>query len=217
MKSLFKSYDTSVSKAHIIYMPNVEVSKILANRCLESCDKVGQKACLYEGFDGTSGVIKVPKHLENQSWVKWIKVTDHQQSVTELSCSLSHISLWVKCMEEDQPLIVLEHDAIMVKAYNEHLIYNSIGYLGCSEQKSQKLFRPTPNLSMINRNWHFINRAHAYCIDPPSAKKLFTKVLDCGIYESADVMIRTDDVTIVQYDLYAYDEPGETTIVNRKK
>lgn len=218
MKSLYRSNNIDVSQAYIIHIPNNKVSMDMANRCLTSCQRVGQKVSLYEGFDGTGKEIIVPSHLKDQSWVKWLKVTDHQQSLAEISCSLSHISLWVKCMEEDRPLIILEHDAIMLKPYVQHTLYNSVIYLGCKEQLTGPSHTiPIPPHSAINKNWNFINRAHAYAIDPPVAKKLFTMVLDRGIFESADVMIKADDVNISQFDLYAYDEPGETTIVERKQ
>jgi hypothetical protein len=219
MKSLYKSYDMEVSQAHIIYIPNNEVSVRLAERCLKSCESVNQKASLYEGFDGTSNEIKVPLHCKDQSWIKWLKVTDHQQSISEISCSLSHISLWVKCMEEDKPLIILEHDAIMLHQYPIHQLYNGIIYLGCTEQRFNKNIEsiPIPPHSSINKNWNFINRAHAYSIDPSVAKNLFKMVLDRGIYESLDVMMRVDDFAIAQFDLCAYEEPGITTIIDRKK
>ena len=217
MKSLNKSFNTEVLGAFIIHLPKVPISVQLAERCLETCDSVGQKAELFEGFDGTSGNIDVPKHLENQSWVKWLKVTDHFQSSTEIACSLSHIALWVKCMEEDRPLIILEHDAIMVKPYNNHPVFNAISYLGCHEQLGCHHLPITPAHSSINHNWHFINRAHAYCVDPQVAKRLFINVLDRGIFESADVMIKCDDVAIVQLDFYAYDsDSGYSTQPMRK-
>jgi len=206
MKSLYKSYDPSVLGAFIIYMPNVPMSVKMAERCLETCERVGQPAYLFEGFDGTSGEIKAPAHLRDQSWVKWLKVTDHFQSATEVACSLSHIALWVKSMEEDRPLIILEHDAIMVKPYKTHLFFNAISYLGCHEQLGKQQLPIIPMYSAINRNWNFINRAHAYCVDPQVAKRLFLNVLDRGIFESADVMIKCDDVAIVQHDFYAYDD-----------
>lgn len=217
MKSLYKTFDISVLGAFIIHLPNVSASVDLANRCLETCNRVGQKAALFEGFDGTSGEIKIPKHLSNQSWIKWLSVTDHFQSSTEIACSLSHVALWVKCMEEDRPLIILEHDAIMVKPYNTHPLFNVVSYLGCREQLGTKQFPITPIHSTINHNWHFINRAHAYCVDPSVAKKLFTNVLERGIFESADVMIKCDDVAIVQLDFYAYDsDNGYSTQPKRK-
>lgn len=217
MDTLYKTYNTNVSQAYIIYLPKVSKSLQLATRGLNSCTKVGQPAQLFEGFDGTTGIIHQPKHLENQSWVKWLKITDEFQSPSEIACSLSHIALWVKCMEQDQPLIILEHDAIMVNPYLVHPFFNAISYLGCKEQYGHTEFPATPVHSAINHNWHFINRAHAYCIDPQVAKRLFLNVLDRGIFESADVMIKCDDVAIVQPGFYAYDDDeGFSSQPNRK-
>lgn len=190
----------------------------MAERCLDSCRKVGQRAQLFEGFDGTKGIINVPSHLRDKDWVKWLKVTDHFQSPSEVAVSMSHIALWAKCITEDQPLIVLEHDAIMVKQYNTHMYYNAIAYLGCKEQLQQDNISPTPIYSSINKNWNFINRAHAYCIDPSTARRLFNIVLERGIFESADVMIRCDDVSIIQPGFYAFDkDDGFTTQTTRKQ
>lgn len=220
MKTLYQSYNLSVSKAYIINIPTNSISVDLSNRCLDSCMKVGMPAELYTGFDGTSGLdIKAPSHLENQQWIKWLKVTDHFQSVAEIACSLSHISLWVKCMTEDQPLVILEHDAIMIKPYLQHEIYNGIVYLGSKDELKLNITDRNgilPNLRSINKNWNFINKAHAYSIDPASARKLFINVLDRGIYESADVMIKSDDIAIIQTGFYAYELPGETLIKTRK-
>lgn len=218
LDSLFKKHSTDVLGAFVIYLPNSSVSVQMADRCLESCNKVGQRVELFEGFDGTKGSIKVPEHLRTSDWVKWLKVTDHFQSASEVAVSMSHIALWVKCMTEDRPLIILEHDAIMVQAYNSHPFYNAIAYLGCKEQLGHSNLPPTPMHSSINRNWHFINRAHAYCVDPSTARRLFTNVLDRGIFESADVMIKCDDVAIVQPGFYAYDkDDGLSTQTKRKQ
>jgi hypothetical protein len=218
MQSLNRSHDTEVSCAYIIYLPNNKKSVELAERCLETCESVGQNAQLFEGFDGSDGTVKTPKHLENQSWVKWLKVMDHFQSPTEIACSLSHIALWAKCMEEDKPLIILEHDAIVVNAYKHHPFYNILAYLGCQEQlQNQQKLPITPIHSSINNNWHFIHRAHAYCVDPQVAKRLFLNVLDRGIFESADVMIKCDDVGIVQPGFYAYDKPDNHTTIKHKE
>lgn len=216
---LNSSYNLNVSGAYIIYVPDNETSVNLADRCLESCRKINFPAYLYEGFDGTGNELVIPEHLKNQSWFKWLKITDHYQSLAEIACSLSHISLWVKCMEQDQPLVILEHDAIMIKPYLNHEIYNGIVYLGSQDELRipKKYDKLIPQFSAINKNWNFIHRAHAYSIDPAAARKLFKNVLDRGIYESADVMIKADDVAIIQTGFYAYDLPGETIIKTRKK
>lgn len=220
MKSLFKSYELRVHSAYIIYLPNNEQSCQLAERAFKSCVEIGQPVELFEGFDGVSSDIfniKIPNSLKNQNWIKLLKVTDHFQSPSEVAISLSHIALWVKCMELDKPIVVLEHDAIMTRPYLEHIYFNAIAYLGCHEQLQQKDIPAIPIHSSINHNWHFINRAHAYCIDPHVAKRLFLNVLDRGIFESADVMIKCDDVAIVQPGFYAYDnDNGVSTQTKRK-
>lgn len=216
---LYNSYDLSVEGAYIIHVPTNYNSYDMALRCLESCKKINYKASLYEGFDGTGSELIIPEHLKNQSWYKWLKVTDHLQSLGEVACSLSHISLWVKCMELDRPIVILEHDAIMVKPYLIHQVYNGLVYLGSVENLRDPTLEQNliPRHSAINKNWNFINRAHAYSIDPAAARKLFTCVLSRGIYESADVMIRADDVAIIQTGFYAYELVGETIIKTRKK
>lgn len=214
---LYQNYSRTIANAFIIYVENNYTSLSLANRCLESCKKINYTASLWPGFDGTGNDILIPDHIRNQSWYKWLKITDHYQSLTEIAVSLSHISLWVKCMELDQPIVILEHDAIMIKPYIEHALYNGIVHLGSKEDLQTERIGLIPFLRSINKNWSFINKAHAYAIDPAVAKKLFARVLDRGIFESADVMLRTDDVAIIQTDVYAYEEPGETLIKLRKQ
>jgi hypothetical protein len=219
MQSLIKNQDLSVSCAYVIYIPGNSVSMQLAHRCLDSCVQADQPAVLWPGFDGTSGSIQCPLQLRSQDWVKWIKIMDHFQSPTEIACSLSHISLWAKCMTDNQPLIILEHDAVMIQRLRSHRFYNTVQYLGCAEQKSFDIQNHDPvPMSTINKNWIFINRAHAYSIDPPVARRLFGMVLERGIFESLDVMIMADAVAIVQDGIYAYDDPdGQTTIRDRKQ
>lgn len=218
-KFLYNTYNLNVAGAYIICVNNNNISMSMAQRCLDSCKKLKYQAELYFGFDGTGEELIVPEHLQNQTWFRWLKVTDHYQSLAEIACSLSHISLWVKCMEMDRPIVILEHDAIMVRPYITHEIYNGIVYLGSKDNIRNNSSRTgiLPLYSSINKNWNFIHRAHAYSIDPAAARRLYSNVLQRGIYESADVMIRADDVAIIQTDIYAYDLPGETIIKTRKK
>ena len=219
MKSLVKSRETEVAAAYVICLHSNHISLELAQRCVDSCERVGQNAVLWPAFDGTGTQIQTPPQLRDQSWPAWIKLMDHFQSPTEIACSLSHISLWVRCMELDQPIIVLEHDAVMTQRLHHHRFYNSVQYLGCAEQTDFDLSRGDPvPMSAINENWLFINRAHAYSIDPPAARRLFGMVLDRGIFESLDVMIMADAVAIIQDGIYARDQHnGVSTITDRKK
>lgn len=217
--SINSSYDINVEQAYIITIPNHEKSLDLAKRCLASCKKVEMPAQLFYGIDGTSGQLQLSKHLQKAPYLSWLKVVDQHLSVTEIACALSHFALWCKCLELDRPIVILEHDAIMVRKYLHHGHYNSIVYLGSVEQaKKGWMVSSIPPHGTNGPNYHFMLRAHAYAIDPAVARNMVAHVIKHGIHESLDIMLRADLFSIVQTGLYAYDNyQGDTTIVNRKK
>jgi len=217
MKSLFSSYNMQVEKAYIIRIAGHERSEEKAKRGAESCDKVGMPWQYWDAYNGVEKPIQPPEH--HNDVMRLIKVTDHYLTRSEVACALSHISLWNKCVQIDQPIVVLEHDAIMVSPYLHHAVYNSIAYLGGHEQVDDgwKVL-PTPPHSAEGPNYHFICRAHAYAIDPAVAKNLLAHVVKYGISAPLDIIIRTDVFPIHQMGVYAYEvEDGFTTIANRPK
>lgn len=219
MESLIPCNNMTVDKAYIITLPDNSISKELTERCEKSCRLVNQPYELWPAFDGTSGELKIPSHLKDQNWINWLKLNDDELSITEIACVFSHFSLWAKCIEINKPLVILEHDAIMVNPYYNHYGYNQIVYLGCVEQAlyGWKITTIPPH-AQKNTRYRSICRAHAYAVDPHSAKNLVAYVLKYGIHESLDMMIRSDVFSIMQAGLYAYDMPGPiTTITNRKK
>jgi GR25 family glycosyltransferase involved in LPS biosynthesis len=218
MKSLFYSYDLSIESAYIIRIKDNDTSEILAERCAKSCDAVEQKYTYWDAYDGTRAEIKKPNH--HNVAMDMLKVIDHYATKTEISCALSHISLWVQCMLLDKPIVILEHDAVMLKKYNRHQVFNSIGFLGSREQLNDNWpVSITPLHNSEGPNYHFICRAHAYSIDPVIAKNLYSYVLQNGIFAPLDIMIRADIFSFHQTDLFAYDDspPGVTTILGRPK
>lgn len=220
MKSLFFSYDLDVDSAYIIRVKGNAKSEEMAKRCADSCDAVGMPNKYWDAYNGLNGDIIVPDDLIGSDVMKMIKVTDHYLTRGEVACALSHISLWAKCVEQDKPLVILEHDALMLKAYTHHSVFNSICYLGGKEQSSQGWqILPTPPHASEGPNYHFICRAHAYAIDPAVAKNLIAHAIKFGICAPLDIMMRADIFPIHQMGLYAYDasEMENTTILNRPK
>ena len=214
--SLYFSHDMDdVHGAFIIRVKGHSLSETLANRCAASCERVGQK---YEFWDAYNGIEKriVEPHHHNEV-MSLIKLTNHYMSRGEVACALSHISLWVHCILLDKPIVILEHDTIMLKPYTTHPLYNSIGYLGGREQIIKKHeIKSIPPHESSGPNRHFICRAHAYAIDPIVAKNMLAHVLKMGIHAPADIMMRTDLFQLHQLDLFAYDliDGDETTILN---
>lgn len=208
----------AVNRVYIIRLKDHPTSERLAERCAVSCRKVNQNFEFWDAYDGTKGEIEIPKH--HNAAMELIKITDHYATRSEVATALSHISLWVHCIRIDKPIVILEHDAIMLKPYTYHQVYNSIAFLGSREQQElgwQVL--PTPPHASEGPNYHFICRAHAYAIDPAIAKNLYAHVVKNGIFAPLDIMIRADIFSFHQTDLFAYDKPEieNTTILGRPK
>lgn len=210
-----------VESAYIITVKGNNHSEKYSRDCQESCQKIGMPYKVWDAYDGigTPGVIKPPEHSKDDSIMNILKITDHYLTRGEVACALSHISLWVHCAKIDQPIVILEHDTIMVKPFTEHQSYNTIVYLGGSEwaQQGWKVY-PIPPHASEGPNWLFICRAHAYAIDPAMAKNLLSYVIKHGINAPLDIMLRADLFTIVHQGLHAYDvmsSKEDTTISSR--
>jgi hypothetical protein len=217
VKSLNYSYNQSVTKAYIIRIPNHEMSMQKAQRV--------PRAAIWRAWSGNTGTPTTgcrtrlpPAH--HGGVPAMVKVTDHYMTRGEVACALSHISLWQKCVLDDQPLVVLEHDSVMVQPYAHHAVFNSICYLGSNEQVNQGWqVLPTPPHASEGPNYHFICRAHAYAIDPAVAKNMLAHVLKYGISAPLDILLRADIFPIHQMGVYAYNgwegDMKDTTILGR--
>jgi len=214
---LNRSYQIAVDKAYIIRVEGHAVSEKMAQSCADSCAKIGQPYAFWQAYDGIKNPIQPPKGESDV--MNLIRVTDHFLTRGEVACALSHISLWNHCIQIDRPIVILEHDAVMLKPYTQHAVHNSICYLGSVEQvkKGWGVYMTPPHAS-DGPNYHFMCRAHAYAIDPVIAKNLLVYVIQHGIFTSLDRMIRADIFSMHQRDIFAYDNSTEeTTILGRSE
>lgn len=218
--NLYYSYNNKVDKAYIITVKGHTHSERISARCQQSCDAVGMPYTVWDAYDGTGNSIVTPPGLVNDSVMRLLKITDHYLTRGEVACALSHISLWSHCAKIDRPIVILEHDSVMVKKFESHDSYNSIVYLGGAEWAKQNWgIYPIPPHASEGPNYHFICRAHAYSIDPQMAKNLLAHVIKMGICAPLDIMMRADIFNITHQGLFAYDDNvdavKDTTILAR--
>ena len=235
----YNHFNMEVEGTYIISIQGNEVSQKLTKQCLESCEKVGQpNVNLFPAFDATDspvkiqdhdvgkpigelGTIKVPEFLQGQAFINFLRLRRSDLLMTQIACFLSHYSLWCMCLDKDRPIVILEHDAIMVKPYLRHNYLNNIVYLGGYEQIEGTLRcndTIPPHASDHKGLDRFICRAHAYAIDPPMAKNLVAYSIHHGIITTADASMRCDMFGIVQDGVYAYENPhGLSTITEDGK
>lgn len=220
MLNLFYSYSFEVDSAYIITIKGNKNSEELSSRCQSTCNNVGMPYTVWDAYDGLGSHIIEPDHSKNNTIMGQLKITDHYMTKGEVACALSHISLWSHCATIDKPIVILEHDAVMIKKYENHTAYNSIVYLGGNEwaKKNWPMLYVPPHATE-GPNYHFICRAHAYSIDPAMAKNLLSHVLKFGIIAPLDIMMRTDIFNVSHNGLYAYDEnddPRQTTTIKAR-
>ena len=230
----YSQLEMAVEGTYIISIQGNKVSEQLTQQCLASCEKVGQpNVNVFPAFDATGskvkvqqhdlglpvrelGSIKVPEFLQGQAFLNFLRLKRCDLLMTQIACFLSHYSLWCMCLDKDRPIVILEHDAVMVKPFLRHNYLNNIVYLGGSEQKAGSL-RDTdtipPHASDQQGLDRFICRAHAYSIDPIMAKNLVSYAIHHGIITTADAMMRYDMFGIVQNGGYAYDNPHDQSTI----
>ena len=230
----YNKHEMSIEGTYIISIQGNKVSEQLTQQCLASCKEVGQpNVQVFPAFDATGskikvqqhdlglpvgelGSIKVPEFLQGQAFLNFLRLKRCDLLMTQIACFLSHYSLWCMCLDKDMPIVILEHDAVMVKPFLRHNYLNNIVYLGGSEQKAGSL-RDTdtipPHASDQQGLDRFICRAHAYSIDPIMAKNLVSYAIHHGIITTADAMMRYDMFGIVQNGGYAYDNPHDQSTI----
>jgi len=235
----YNHFDMEVEGTYIISIQGNKVSEKLTQQCYESCQKIGQpNVSIFPAFDATDspvkiqehdygkpigelGTIKVPEFLQGQAFINFLRLRRSDLLMTQIACFLSHYSLWSMCLDKDKPIVILEHDAVMVKPYLRHNYLNNIVYLGGCEQVGGNLHAQDtipPHASDQKGLDRFICRAHAYAIDPAMAKNLVAYSIHHGLITTADAIMRCDMFGIVQDGVYAYDNPhGLSTITEDGK
>jgi hypothetical protein len=211
------SNSREIESAYIIRLSNNPISVKLSDRCMESCIKINQPAKFWEGFDGTQKSLVVPDHLKDKDYYNWIKVHDNKITLSQLGCVLSHFSLWCHCLTIDKPIIIFEHDAIMLQKLETFEFYNMVQFLGSVEQmRGAPQYIIPPHGTAYDTMLRFIGRAHAYAVDPQICKNLVTRFIQNGVFATttADMFIRADIFGIIQKGIYAYDswEDKDSTV-----
>jgi len=230
----YNQHEMDIEGTYIISIQGNKVSEQLTQQCLASCEKVGQpNVQVFPAFDATGskvkvqqhdlglpvgelGSIKVPEFLQGQAFLNFLRLKRCDLLMTQIACFLSHYSLWCMCLDKDRPIVILEHDAVMVKPFLRHNYLNNIVYLGGSEQIHGSLKDTDtipPHASDQQGLDRFICRAHAYSIDPIMAKNLVSYAIQHGIITTADAMMRYDMFGIVQNGVYAYDNPHDQSTI----
>jgi hypothetical protein len=158
-------------KTFVIAIKGHAISEAQLKDCLTSAEKFNWNVEVFWGIDGRT--------ITDNTWVnegvfpRLDKPTMARPGVQ--GCFLSHWSLWKKCIELNEPIIILEHDAVIQGMWQPLEIKKSIIKLHrYYKQKNPKYDDDTGLWSASG---------HAYCLLPKHANILIEFVKNKGAFE----------------------------------
>jgi GR25 family glycosyltransferase involved in LPS biosynthesis len=161
-------------KTFVITLKDHEISLKQQNDCFESAAKHYWNVEIFWGVNG--------RNLTEKDWEE-IQVKPITDRPGQRGCWFSHFLLWKKCLELDEPIIVLEHDAIIQKKWSPLEIGDSL-------VKLHRHYRKDP----MSHKWNhpvtgrWSPSTHAYCLTPEHATILIQAAKSIGCY-NADVFM----------------------------
>lgn len=97
-------------KSFIITLKNHKLSERLANECIVQASKFGIDVETYDAIYGFDARI----HIDNTG-LRLGRTKRHKMKIGHVGNFFSHYYLWQRCLEMDQPLLILEHDGYIIR------------------------------------------------------------------------------------------------------
>jgi len=155
-------------KTFVIAIKGHSVSEAQLNDCLISAEKYNWNVETFWGVDGRT-ITETTWKSEKLS-PRLDKPTMDRPGVQ--GCFLSHWNLWKSCLKLNEPIIILEHDAVILKEWTSLDISDAIIKLHRKYSgKKEKVDVDTG---------HWSKSAHAYCLTPNHARTLMDFSKDNG-------------------------------------
>jgi hypothetical protein len=158
-------------KAFVIAIKGNLISEAQLQDCLDSAEKFNWKIDTFWGVDGRT--ITSDTWKNEGIFPRLDKPTMGRPGVQ--GCFLSHFSLWKKCLEINEPIIILEHDAIIQGHWQPLDLKESIIKL------HRHYSRKSIKIDADSGSWS--KSGHAYCLSPRHAKILINFVKTAGAFE----------------------------------
>tara|TARA_Y100000389_G_scaffold204831_1_gene259995 strand:- start:10386 stop:11081 length:696 start_codon:yes stop_codon:yes gene_type:complete len=223
-------------KAFIIHIKGNKTSERTAGWVHESCVEFGYEPEMFEGITPKTlhkwdkkynlAVMK-PSHMyDRQIGKNGTKYTYE----CKYSNFLNHYTLWNKCIELNEPIIILEHDVFAVKAWDAD--FDEMLVLNMHSGLHQNIFDSTSKPSLIEGIHTYVNPflnykakniwlnagmipgSAAYAISPKGAKRIIANVKKHG-WDKADYIINTKSIRM-QYVFPDYFELSHYVFGNQR-
>lgn len=205
-------------KSFIITVNGNEISEVASAVCKKSHDAVGNE------FEVKTFNAVTPENLNDIVKlydIKWtypwdtpeldmktgLKLMPYATAKKEnrIACFLSHYSLWVHSFLSNEPIIILEHDAVWIRKFNpSEILESNFGIIGLNNplyatrradifdlqvQSRKESIQPIPKVDEEYIPQGLAGNS-AYLIKPWAAKKLIDKVSEIGAWPNDALMCK---------------------------
>lgn len=203
-------------KAFIIHLSEMPLSVSLANECLTSAKSHGYDASLVEGVNGFYANDK----FQQYGITKFLNKTA-ANSPGRRGCFLSHFELWKKCVDLDEPILILEHDGLVIRDLPLDVLDTFTDILNLDPYRSDSGYDKkvkssikltvsivSPVFKKTSLCGDCIIGAYGYIIKPEGASKLIDHAINIGILPTdkyigtSIVDIKTTNVPVVRLHPY---------------
>ena len=185
-------------KAFIIYLKELESTHAPAQRAKQSAEKYGLDVELFEGYTPSRAdeYIKQEKLKPYYPGPKLYKIKWQKGGVR--GCMISHLQLWKKCIELNETIMILEHDALVVSETFKSS-FKDILHLD-----KHRFIDPDPDLGqqpVVEKAEHYrkgeqqLKGTYGYLIKPATAKQLVQGAYQDGL-TAADMFVKGKYCTI---------------------
>lgn len=225
-------------KAYIITLSNLPMSIAAANRCIKSTNIAIEKFNAINS-DDAERIMRQERIHWNYPWKgeeydmkAGLKKTAYTTAdpLKRVACFLSHYMLWKKAIELDEPIMILEHDAIFIKPFDDTAIMKAeCDIISINDprgatrkaqdfheklQKNPKTIQRVPTIDdlMVPQG---LPGNSAYIIKPSGAKKMIQAVKDFGAWPNDAIMCKQIVQSIAASKVYytkVQGTPSTTTL-----
>lgn len=202
-------------KSYVITLQNHDYSQQKADRCIESAQTVGKIAT--EKFYGVDKAIS--RSIMKGFDLEWTWANNNKKPATcpitglkqrpyyganldaKIGCSMSHYLLWRRCVNLDEPILILEHDAVFIREFPE---FDFKGICQINNPKGGGKNGKVLSETMIKRNINGVQPKtpntndmkipdglagnSAYVIKPFAAQELINKYHELGVWPNDATM-----------------------------
>lgn len=204
-------------KACVIYVENHKGSVAQAKQCVESCKKFGYDITTLKGSTPQNMKIDFPYSEIEDARVKIFKRENYKKYLAKKACFSNHIRIWKHIVKSNEEVLVLEHDAIAIKEwdnpeYDEMLVLNMKSAMSRSiahavkppdsaySKEGIRNISESGSKLIYNRNNKYTGSylppgLASYVITPQAAKKLIDSLSVDG-WEQGDYFVNSSKINI---------------------